>query len=116
MRGLAMVLFGAAFAASAAGAQTQEQTYGFNAIQRHDLTAAEARLVAQRAAEPNEPSVLINLAHVYSKTGRAEQAEALYRQVLAGDNVLLATASRSGVWSHDLAQRGLERARMMAAR
>ena len=116
MRGWALTVLGAAFLASAAGAQTQEQTYGFNAIQRQDLTAAEARLVAQRAAEPNEPSVLINLAHVYSKTGRIEQAAALYRQVLAGDNILLATASRDGVWSHDLAQRGLERARTMASR
>lgn len=116
MRGFAVLAAGAAFIASAAGAQTQEQAYGFNAIQRHDLTAAEARLVAQRAAEPNEPSVLINLAHVYSKTGRVDQAAALYRQVLAGENVMLATADREGVWSHDLAQRGLARARMMAAR
>jgi Tfp pilus assembly protein PilF len=116
MRGLAWGVFGAAFVASAAAAQTQEQTYGFNAIQRHDLTAAEARLVAQRTAEPNEPSVLINLAHVYSKTGRVEQAEALYRQVLASDKVMLATANRDGAWSHDLAQRGLARARMMASR
>lgn len=116
MRGLVGLALGAAFVASAAGAQTQEQTYGFNAIQRNDLTAAEARLVAQRAAEPNEPSVLINLAHVYSKTGRLDQAAALYREVLAGENVLMATASREGMWSHDLARRGLDRARMMAAR
>lgn len=116
MRGLAMLALGAAFIASAAGAQTQEQVYGFNAIQRNDLTAAEARLIAQRAAEPNEPSVLINLAHVYSKTGRFDQAESLYREVLAGENVLMATASRQGAWSHDLARRGLDRARMMAAR
>ena len=109
--GLAVALF-----ATAANAQTQEQRYGFNAIQRDDLAGAEARLTAQRAQEPNEPSVLINLAHVYAKTGRFEQAEALYRQVMATDNVLMLTASRQQVGSHQLAQRGLDRARQMASR
>ncbi len=110
------VTLGAALVATAAGAQTQEQTYGFNAIQRDDLAGAEARLIAQRAAEPNEPSVLINLAHIYSKTGRLEQAEAMYREVMAGENVLMLTGSRSQAWSHQLAQRGIDRARQMASR
>lgn len=105
-----------ALTASAANAQTQEQRYGFNAIQRDDLSAAEARLIAQRAEEPNEPSVLLNLAHVYSKTGRVEQAAALYRQIMATDNVLMLTGSRQQIWSHQLAQRGLDRARQMASR
>lgn len=118
MRGLAMLVVGGAMIASAASAQmpTQEQRYGFNAIQRDDLTAAEARLIAQRAAEPNEPSVLLNLAHVYMKTGRADQALALYRAVLAGENVLMATATRDPAWSHDLARRGLDRTRSIASR
>ena len=101
---------------SGASAQSQEQRYGFDAIQRDDLIAAEARLIAQRAQEPNEPSVLINLAHVYLKTGRVAQAEALYRQVLESENVQLATARRQPAWSHDLAQRALERTTAMAAR
>jgi Flp pilus assembly protein TadD len=121
-----VALVGAALSATAASAQlqmqvpppqpTQEQRYGFNAIQREDLTAAEARLVAQRVAEPNEPAVLLNLAHVYTRTGRADQAEALYRQVLGAENALMATASSRPVWSHDLAQRGLDRTRSIAAR
>jgi thioredoxin-like negative regulator of GroEL len=110
------VTLGAAFLATTASAQTQEQKYGFNAIQNADLTGAEARLMAQRVAEPNEPSVLINLAHVYSKTGRPEQAAAMYRQVMASENVLMLTGSRDQVWSHDLAQRGLARARQMVSR
>lgn len=118
MRGLAILVLGGAMVASAATAQvqTQEQRYGFNAIQRDDLTAAEARLIAQRAAEPGEPSVLLNLAHVYAKTGRAEQAMALYREVLTGENVLMATATRAPAWSHDLARRGLDRTRSIASR
>ena len=116
LRAVVIGLVGAAVAGSAASAQTQEQTYGYNAIQRDDLAGAEARLIAQRLAEPNEPSVLINLAHIYSKTGRVEQAEALYRQIIANENILMLTGSRQQVWSHQLARRGLDRARMMASR
>lgn len=110
------IILGAALAATAAGAQTQEQRYGFDAIQRADLTAAEARLSAERIAQPDEPSVLINLAHIYAKTGRTAQAEMLYRQVLSSDNVLMLTGSRRQLWSHDLASRGLERTRLVASR
>lgn len=102
--------------AGSAAAQTQEQRYGFNAIQRDDFAAAEARLDAARLEQPGEPSVLINLAHVYWKTGRTAQAEALYRQVLARDNVLMLTGSNRQLWSHELAQKGLDRARQMASR
>jgi Flp pilus assembly protein TadD len=116
MRNLVLALLGGALVATAAGAQTQEQRYGFDAIQRADLTAAEARLNAARLEQPNEPSVLLNLAHVYWKTGRIEQAEALYRQVLARDNVMMLTAGRSTIGSHQLAQKGLDRARLMASR
>lgn len=109
-------LLAGALAATAAGAQTQEQRYGFNAIQRADLAGAEARLNAALLEQPGEPSALINLAHVYSKTGRVAEAEALYRQILTSQNVLMLTASNRQVGSHELAQRGLDRARQMASR
>jgi thioredoxin-like negative regulator of GroEL len=115
MRGW-FALIGAALIATGATAQTQEQKYGFNAIAKEDLTGAEARLIAQRALEPNEPSVLLNLAYVYAQTGRLDQATALYRQVMAGENVMMLTGGRQQVWSHEIAQRGLDRARQMAAR
>ena len=115
MRACLALVAGVAFA-TAALAQSQEQTYGFNAIAKDDLTAAEARLMAQRAVEPNEPSVLLNLAYVYARTGRYDQANALYKQVLAGENVLMMTGGRQQLWSHEVAQRGLDRARTMASR
>ena len=117
MRGLALIAaVGGALLTTAGLAQSQEQRYGFSAIAKDDLAGAEARLLAQRAAEPNEPSVLLNLAYVYARTGRTDQAMALYRQVLAGENVLMLTGGRQHVWSRDLAQRGLDRARTMASR
>lgn len=102
--------------ATSAMAQSQERTYGFNAIAKDDLAAAEARLGAQRAAEPHEPSVLLNLAYVYARTGRTEQANALYRQVKADENVLMLTGGRQQLWSHDIADRGLARTAAMASR
>ena len=116
MTKLALALLAGALAATAAGAQTQEQRYGFNAIERDDLAGAEARLKAARLEQPGEPSVLINLAHVYWKTGRTADAEALYRQVLSSDNVLMLTGSNQQLWSHQLARKGLDRARQMASR
>ncbi|MBS0502981.1 MAG: tetratricopeptide repeat protein [Proteobacteria bacterium] len=106
---------GAVFATSAL-AQSQEQTYGFNAIARDDLAAAEARLSAQRAAEPREPSVLLNLAYIYARTGRVDQATALYKQVMASENVLMTTGGRQQLWSHDIAQRGMSRTAALASR
>lgn len=116
MSKLALAILGGALAVTAAGAQTQEQRYGYNAIQRADLAGAEARLIAERAAQPDEPSVLINLAHIYSKTGRAPQAEALYRQVLASANVMMLTGGNRPLSSHQLARQGLDRAKLMASR
>jgi Tfp pilus assembly protein PilF len=116
MRNLVVALAGAALFTTAAAAQTQERRYGFDAIQRADLDAAEARLNATLLEQPNEPSALLNLAHVYWKTGRIEQAEALYRKVLAGENVMMLTAGRATIGAHQLAQKGLDRARQMASR
>jgi hypothetical protein len=117
---LECILLGGALVATAASAQTplqaQEQTYGFNAIARNDLAAAEARLLAQKADEPSGAPALLNLAYVYTQTGRATQATELYTSVLSHENELLVTGSGQKQWSHDLARRGLDRARQMASR
>ena len=112
------ILVGAALVAvtGAAAQTTDAQRYGYNAISHADLTGAEARLIAQRAEEPNEPSVLLNLAYVYGKTGRMQEAAALYTQVLAGPDVMMLTGKRNQVSSHALAQRALDRTKGIAAR
>jgi hypothetical protein len=45
-RKLMLAMLAAGFAATGVNAQTQEQRYGFTAIQRDDLAGAEARLIA----------------------------------------------------------------------
>lgn len=95
---------------------SQEQRYGFNALQRNDLAAAEARLIAQLAEEPDEPSVLLNLAYVYAKTGREDQALQMYDQVLRLPDVQMALGSGKPASSHLLARAGKVRTSDIALR
>jgi Flp pilus assembly protein TadD len=94
----------------------QPNRYGYDQIAAKNMTAAESRLVAQRLAEPNEPSVLLNLAFVYKKTNRTAEAEALYNAVLAQPDVLMALGSGKPASSHMLAMRGLGRPMIYAGR
>jgi pentatricopeptide repeat protein len=115
---MAVALGGVAMLAMAGPAQAQDtgKRYGYTAIERSDLAGAEARLIAQRAAEPNEPAVLINLAHVYGKTGRPDEAAALYQEILRNENVLMALGNGEPAWSHDLARTALNRSASFAAK
>lgn len=111
---VALVAAGLGCAGSAqAGEPTQ---YGYMAIARADYARAEAQLLARKAAEPQEPSVLINLAHVYQKTDRALAAASMYQQVLDLPDVMLAMPDGSPASSHALAERGLATLRQTAQR
>lgn len=90
------------------------QDYGYRQIADGNLLLAETQLDSQRVAEPGEPSVLINLAAIYARTGRAAQAQAAYQRVLATENVQLEMGDHRPAWSHDLARRGLQRSEMAA--
>jgi len=90
------------------------QEYGYQQIAEGKLLLAESTLEAARVAEPREPSVLINLAAIYARTGRTDQAQAMYREVLATQNVQLEMGDHRPAWSHDLARRGLQRNEMAA--
>lgn len=106
---------GLALCATAMPAAAEGNTYGYDHIAARNLQAAEKRLEQQRAEEPDEPSVLINLAWVYRKTGRSAAAEALYERVLAQPDVLMALGSGKPAWSHTLAMKGLGRSTAVAA-
>ncbi|RHW17821.1 tetratricopeptide repeat protein [Sphingomonas gilva] len=90
------------------------QEYGYQQIADGKLLLAESELDAARVAEPGEPSVMINLAAIYARTGRTDQAKAMYREVLATDNVLLELGDHRPAWSHDLARLGLRKSEMAA--
>ncbi|MCJ8157757.1 tetratricopeptide repeat protein [Sphingomonas sp. LaA6.9] len=109
----AIVLVALSGAAHAAG---EPNRYAFDEIAAKNLKAAEMRLDAQRAKEPTEPSVLLNLAYVYSRTGRAAEARTLYNEVLAQPDVLMALGDGRPASSHDIALKAMDRPNGYAAR
>lgn len=94
----------------AAHAEGEGNRYGYDQIAAKNLKAAEQSLVARRAEEPHEPSVLLNLAYVYSKTGRNAEAQALYNEVLAQPDVLMALGDGQPASSHAIALKAMARA------
>lgn len=54
---------------------------GYDALVAGDLNRAETQLNAQRGVSANDPARLLNLANVYMRTGRTEEARALLLSV-----------------------------------
>ncbi|MBX3594661.1 tetratricopeptide repeat protein [Sphingomonas sp.] len=99
---LAVAPFGVAQAQS-----RQADPYAHAEILKGDYQQAERRLVAEQRIFPSMPEVLLNLAAVYSNTGRPDQARALYNKVLALDPVDMTVAGGEIAPSHLVAHRGL---------
>ncbi len=91
----------------AAQAQVRADPYAKVAIQNGDYVTAEHQLLAERKIFPAKPEVLLNLAAVYSKTGRNGEARAIYDRVLALDPVAMDVADGEVAPSHLVAHRGL---------
>lgn len=88
---------------------------GYAAIEAGDWATAEAQLTASRAGD-NDPARLLNLAHVYAKTGRIAEAQALYEQVATGDDVgPFELADGTVISSREAAKRALARVRTTTA-
>lgn len=112
---IAISVLVAAGLGSAGVAQAGENSeYAYMAIARADYARAEAQLLALKAVEPKEPSVLINLAHVYQKTGRALAAASMYQSALSLPDVMLEMPDGRPASSHMLARSGLSALQPMA--
>lgn len=92
-----------------AAAQNGPIRTAHDAFAQGDYTRAERLLTAEQRIFPNSPEVLVNLAAVYARTGRAQQAAALYQQVLSRGDVLLDLGTDRTVSSHAIATIGLQR-------
>lgn len=107
--------FLALFAATAAGmalagpAHAQDARVASTHIFSGAYDKAEAKLSAALQANPDRPELLLNLAAVYSQTGRAAEARALYARVLAQEDVLMDLPNDRVVGSHAIARKGLGR-------
>ena len=109
MRGMFSVLLVAA-AGMAAPAMAQDswpQRTGFQEIAAGNFTAAERTLLEERRTNPNSPELMLNLAAVYAKTGRAADARALYDAVLQEKAIAMDMPSGAILSSHTVARTGL---------
>jgi Tfp pilus assembly protein PilF len=109
-----MVALGLVGALAAGGAVAQDRTV-YRAINAGDLAGAETRLAKELRTYPGSPEVMLNLAAIYSRTGRAEQARALYADVLDRRAVMLDLPSGAVRSSHDVANAGLNRLSPLAS-
>ena len=106
---LALAATAAAMLATPASAQSGAIRTAHDAFVQGNYARAEQVLTAEQRIFPNSPEVLVNLAAVYTRTGRVAQAAALYRQVLARTDVLLDLSADRTVSSHAIATTGLAR-------
>jgi Tfp pilus assembly protein PilF len=95
--------------AAAGPADAQEDGVARTKIAAGDFGQAEAKLLHELRIYPNRPELLLNLAAVYAKTGRAPQARALYMRVLSQRDVLMDLSAEETAGSHALARTGLSR-------
>ena len=99
-----------------ASAATRVDNYAASAIQSAQYQAAASTLESRVALVPTDESAIINLAHVYARTSRTNEAAALYRRVLVLNNVQLAATDGRPLWSHDIARAALARVVTLTSR
>ena len=92
-----------------ASAQAGAVRTAHSAYTQGDFARAEHVLKAEQRVFPNRPEVLVNLAAVYARTGRMQQAAALYRQILDGKDIALDVSADRTASSHAIARSGLQR-------
>lgn len=85
----------------------ERDLHGASAIRAGDFATAETVLNAEMAGRWTSPETLLNLAHVYRHTGRADAARVLYQRVLVGENVLMNVGGARPFWAYDVARANL---------
>jgi Flp pilus assembly protein TadD len=100
-----------ALVAMPAQAQTNDRftTNASASIATGNYDKAERALAQQLRHRPDQPELLLNLAAVYSRTGRAAEARALYQRVLAQKDISMDLVSDRAAGSHAIARTGLRR-------
>ena len=116
MMKLASVAMAAVLVASS-GMASADAYNGAGKIVRGDYAAAERDLRGQQALYPDRVDLLLNLAAVYTATGRDVEARRNYRRVASQPDQEVVLSSGGSTGSHALAARGLARsATLVAAR
>lgn len=82
---------------------------GYTQIMQGNLAAAEAQLVEERRMFPSHADLTLNLAAIYARTGRIQQARALYADVLSQPDQSMMLSGQRTASSHAIATLGLKR-------
>lgn len=106
---IGLIVLAVAPLVAALPARAQDSAVASTQIAQGDFSQAESKLLAELRIHPGRPELLLNLAAVYAKTGRAGEARNLYTKVLSKDDVLMDVSVDQTAGSHALAQRGLSR-------
>lgn len=109
MRLIALAALPMIAVATCPSAQARENGAATTLITQGAYGEAEAQLMRELRIYPERPELLLNLAAVYARTGRVDDARSLYTRVLSQDEVLMDLASQRTVGSHRVAQVGLDR-------
>lgn len=117
---LAMIVLSACASSQMTAGSMPETGYepgalGFAAIMDADWQKAERQLVNSPAGA-SDPARLLNLAHVYRKTGRETEARRLYQAVLDQRDRAVELANGEVASCHALAQKALSQPVGLAAR
>lgn len=102
-------------AALAGPALAQERT-GYQAIAAGDYPAAVKQIEAERRIFPERPELMLNLAALYGRAGRASEARALYSAVMQRPRVAMDMPDGTVLSSHDVAARGMAKLTTLASR
>ncbi len=79
----------------------------YEQIAKGHLTAAEQMLTPRNVRDARDPGRLINLAVVYGRTGRIEQARNAFAAAAAAPEEMLIAADGRDISSRDLAHEGM---------
>lgn len=99
------LLVAAALAGAFGGAEPQDFS-GATLLMKGDYAAAERAIDRERRMFPDSPDLMLNLAIVYARTNRSDDARRLYAEVLAHPDEML-ESGRATMSAHAIARRGL---------
>ncbi len=109
------LIVAAALGVAGPGLAANSEFNGAAEMARGDYSAAEKIIVKQRKMFANDADLIVNLATVYRKTNRADEARVLYLRLLKLPNEDLEMAGRQTT-SHRVARDALATMDLLAAR
>jgi Tfp pilus assembly protein PilF len=111
------ILLMAAMLGAAEPARIAELDYApgelaYRALVEGDLQLAERQLRAGSSAMANDPAWLLNYGQLLAKSGRVNEASAIFRRVAAAPNNEIVLASGEVTGSREASRRALQRLRL----